>query len=137
MAGIPLTFLGSGFFSDDLNNTGKFSVNYSSRYGVQGDWFLATDSNGKVNNWYVEFEMGRQRINTSSPNLDTIRVWPGPFDYFGSSSETSNWVVTKIDEFDLPFSYLPPSAIPEPESYALMLAGLGSIGAFAKRKKSA
>jgi hypothetical protein len=53
--------------------------------------------------------------------------WNGPFDHFGSySSGVSSFVLSQ---------YAPTTPIPEPEIYALMMAGLGVLGLVARRKK--
>jgi hypothetical protein len=58
----------------------------------------------------------------------TYRIGAGGPNYFGGTDES--W---GVDNFRVTLNVAAP--IPEPETYALMLAGLGLIGAIARRKK--
>jgi hypothetical protein len=51
------------------------------------------------------------------------------FSYYGNVKKHSQF------EFTLTSSISPTAPVPEPETYAMLLAGLGLMGAIAKRRK--
>jgi hypothetical protein len=61
----------------------------------------------------------------------------GPIDFLGRDHSHSQWAVDilNVENASLGASYISPSPIPEPQTYAMLLAGLGLIGFIARRKK--
>ncbi|MYM66332.1 choice-of-anchor E domain-containing protein [Pseudoduganella sp. FT55W] len=54
----------------------------------------------------------------------------------GTSGNTRSLVLPKLDAYaKVTYNYV--SAVPEPETYAMLLAGLGLVGVVARRRKSA
>ncbi|MRW89131.1 PEPxxWA-CTERM sorting domain-containing protein [Duganella sp. FT80W] len=54
----------------------------------------------------------------------------------GSSGNTRSLVLPAFDAYaKVTYNYV--SAVPEPETYAMLLAGLGLVGMMARRRKSA
>jgi len=58
-----------------------------------------------------------------NPTYDNVRVWNAP----------AAWGTNSMDEYSETFVVR--AAVPEPETYALMLAGLGLVGFVARRRQ--
>ncbi|ADI30844.1 protein of unknown function DUF1555 [Methylotenera versatilis 301] len=130
---IPLTLIGDGQILED----GSFAIAYDGRYGLRSvDAPFLADENGDIDSW--NFSWGRLTQGTSTNVLDSIR----DYKYFGilegSSTDLSTWVVTPITRYQLQFNVFVPyqtSPVPEPESYAMFLSGLGLMGFVARRRQ--
>ena len=88
-----------------------------------------TSGNGTTPDHYIA-------PNTSSPFTSVLSA-SGP----GGASPLSGWapvlpgdVVTINEDYRLRLSGV--SVVPEPETYAMLLAGLGLMGAIARRRKT-
>lgn len=89
-----------------------------------------TSGNGTTPDHYIA-------PDTSSPFTSVLSA-SGP----GGAEPLSNWapvpasdLVTLNEEYRLRLSGVSVSPVPEPETYAMLLAGLGLVGAMARRRK--
>jgi hypothetical protein len=97
--------------------------------GANGAWVIGgavASLDGTRNNFYFGNSSSyfyaipyRNPVITGAAQVHTPA---GYVDYYNGTYNASNWHIT---------------AVPEPESYALMLAGLGLLGFMARRKKTA
>ncbi|SDF72887.1 MULTISPECIES: PEP-CTERM sorting domain-containing protein [unclassified Duganella] len=119
--------------------------------GVGNSWdFQKIDTNTgklelKTNTQYVAFfstsglysPSDREIVNTFGLTEDTISggsaVMSNNHGYFSQLSLNS-WTVLRGD--DLAFSATLTAAVPEPETYVMLLAGLGLIGVAARRRRA-
>lgn len=126
----PATSVLSGSFSfdDAVVSAGGFDGDFALTalsFSFQGQSYTlaaATDP-------YVKFEAGTltgPNALFSTPGGGTLALQS----FFGSSGFTYN--IGGADQLGT----LNVSAVPEPESYALMLAGLGLVGLMARRRKA-
>ncbi len=133
---LPLTLIGDGYIQDD----GSFMVNYGS-YGLtwnddSAPSELHADENGNINKWNATW--GHHRVVNSTDKLDTLHIDMVVMQIEGSSTNVSSWVGTPVTKFQLRYLVFVPSEVspvPEPESYAMLLGGLGLMGFVARRRQ--
>ncbi|MFG6448743.1 PEP-CTERM sorting domain-containing protein [Roseateles sp. BYS180W] len=78
-------------------------------------------------------------VDGSNGSVFAVKSWGQGLVAFGGQT-TTNWHAPEGDAFQLrvnQFSYLATAPVPEPSSYALMLAGVAGIAALARRRQTA
>jgi hypothetical protein len=121
-----------GTFSKDVFTYGAYYYSYGSVSGYQES--TGTKESGILPTSFYEYSYGVPFAASSVIGLDTyISVYTGQTGA-GTSSVTP---ITATYGFTAIQNTPPVSAVPEPESYAMMLAGLGLMGFVARRKKQA
>ncbi|MDO9011164.1 MAG: FxDxF family PEP-CTERM protein [Gallionella sp.] len=132
---IPISDITSWYASDGLHH-------FSSTTGGKSfdnfpTMFFLTNSSGNIESWFFLAEstmtpsfplVGINSSSTSIPDKpsDRVQVNPYPGDigfYSGRTEKLGIWSVSTV------------SPIPEPETYAMLLAGLGLVGFMARRRK--
>jgi hypothetical protein len=131
----------NGFYVDPSNNLDVFPIAGGASFtnGVYHDVFLS------ANNGVVKFYLdgsAQATIATNVMNVDSNNLMNFFLDNVvgGGQNEYSSGSVATIRLYDaaLGDNDIPPvPGVPEPQTYALMLAGLGVVGAIARRRKQA
>ena len=131
----------NGFYVDPSNNLDVFPVAGGAPFtnGVYHDVFLS-DNNGVVK-FYLDGS-AQATINTPLMNIDANNLMNFFLDNVvaGGQNEYSSGSVAKISLYNaaLGDEDIPPpvqSPVPEPETYALMLAGLGALATVGRRRR--
>lgn len=133
-------------FTGATTSGGEINPPPHSSYGTE--WHITGPSTGETNyfrgdTWFVTsfpnavagsgyYDIGAKDFTIDFGASILISSDPG-------SSSWSSWITPQKMQFQVSFRDAPPmiSPVPEPESYAMMLAGLGLISFMARRKKSA
>lgn len=129
----------NGFYVNPGNNLDVFPIAGGAAFtnGVYHDVFLS------ANNGVVKFYLdgsAQATINSAVMNVDSNNLMNFFLDNIvaGGQGEYSSGSVAAVRLYNVALgdNEIPPvPGIPEPETYALMLAGLGVVGAMARRRK--
>ena len=144
----------------DLNGDGEITFldpdtnlfRYSGLPLQSSDWILRCDDVGNSNGSCSSGGLADGSIHTRDPYF-SVTLAPGSYIYvMGDYRTTTDEAIAKLNagdslrnggdhgdyritfSADAPFSV---SAVPEPETYAMLLAGLGILGTIARRRKAA
>jgi hypothetical protein len=96
------------------------------------NWFgsyITPAGNGYYNSIYIDTGRQFQSISVET-SIGFLGFIPD------SSSDAQYLLPINVSVMSLRYGYAAVSAVPEPETYALMLAGLGLIGAVVRRRKA-
>lgn len=143
MFGGSFTQTVSGFFVDtfalspgpfsgtvSVNLDGTDSVNFfAAIIGDQGFSFLP--ENEATNDFKFTAV-----LNNVSPLTLTVSGFSGSTGFDGNGVETGQLLAAAAGSYTLTIAATPVAAIPEPETYALMLAGLAFVGVWSRRRRS-
>lgn len=128
----------NGFYVDPSNKLDVYPVAGGASFtnGVYHDVFLS-DNNGVVK-IYLDGS-AQSTINTTVMNIDSNNLMNFFLDNVVGSGqgEYSSGSVAKISLYNVALSdqNIPPIPVPEPATYALLLSGLGVIGAAVRRRQ--
>ena len=129
----------NGFYVDPSNRLDVYPIAGGAAFtnDVYHDVFLST------NNGVVKFYLdgsAQAAFATTVMNVDSNNLMNFFLDNVvgGGQNEYSSGSVATIRLYDAALGEIPPvPGVPEPQTYALMLAGLGVVGAIARRRKQA
>ncbi len=112
--------LGAGLFVIDLfNGLGDRTVTLSAYDGINGTGNLLTTASAPSYNYQLYNKLFLGVANdTATPSIRSVLL-TNPYPYYGDG--------IALDDIRV-------AAVPEPETYALMLAGLGLVGFAARRR---
>ena len=129
----------NGFYVDPSNNLNVFPIGGGSPFtnDVYHDVFL-TDDNGVVK-FYLDGS-AQATLNTTVMNIDSNNLVNLFLDNVvgGGQNEYSSGSIARFQLYNEALGsgdIAPP--VPEPQTYALLMAGLGVVAAVARRRKSA
>lgn len=127
----------NGFYVDPSNNLDVFPVAGGAAFtnGVYHDVFLV--NNAGVVTFYLDGS-AQATVTTNVMNLDASQTMNFFLDNVvaGGQGEYSSGSISMIRVYDQALDTVPPSAVPEPATLAMLLAGLGVIAAAGARRQS-
>lgn len=113
--------------------------------GLIGQPWLKTNSLGEITDWYVLSAFGGHTAWYTGTSEDYFLRFTVDTIVEGNTTTTSNWtesfvsdpVVYNFNDEIIPLPVPgPPTTVPEPETYAMLIAGLGLVGYSARRRLS-
>jgi hypothetical protein len=131
-----------GALSQGVNYNGSYSRSllkydtHNDYAGTSGFVDYITASPFTVTQSYSDAGTKAAFTGTSSSTMSASVIGTATSLVNGSSGNTRSLVLPKFDAYaKVTYNYV--SAVPEPETYAMLLAGLGLVGVVARRRKSA
>lgn len=121
---------GTGFGISNGNGPG--SVISQSGHGSSNHSFIIPNKSyydPSISNAFTGSNPFNLNWATGAQNLTVTNIAKGTFNFSHTASVTYNYLAASAPT-------PPVAAIPEPETYAMMLAGLGALGFMARRRKS-
>jgi hypothetical protein len=116
----------SDYSSANVSINGHYSASDGSYYG-----------SGSANKSFISYYSGDQAYSgiftLAVANSNSLLTTSG---FFDASLSASAWAESSTYVPGVPESYTYVSGVPEPETYAMMLAGLGLVGAMVRRRTS-
>ena len=121
-----------------LGSTGAYGTPFLASFGTP----LRVTTTGSDIGFYFGSSLGPQTISYTADGLSGVLNVPGGgvSTTFIGFSRLANPIITFTNNLDLDtvrFVAASPSGVPEPSSWALMLAGFGAAGYTLRRRKSA
>jgi hypothetical protein len=127
-------YFNNGTGMERLANTGMFDTNgqYNGNYSAGATTFAGMQKAIPFYQMIASSITGTQRASLSAIGYDMDGDGVIEFDNNGAALGGSEYGLWTLEGNVLKFSV---AAVPEPESYAMLLAGLGLMGAIARRRK--
>lgn len=129
---VELDTAGNGGISQTITGSGLATLSF---------WYSARPFTGYTNDLMVSFGNLTATVLQGAYNMTTDHVWQqftATVDMGTSGSATLSFYGAGVsDGFGGSLDNISVTAVPEPESYAMLLAGLGLIGTIARRRNKA
>jgi hypothetical protein len=127
----------NGFYVDPNNNLDVYPVGGGATFtnGTYHDVFLV-DNNGSVT-FYLDGS-AQATVSTTVMNIDSSNDINLFLDNLvgGGQGEWSSGSIASLSLYNAALSAPPVSAVPEPETYVMMLVGLGALGFVARGRRA-
>ena len=104
-------------------------------YGPAGDRYRDINDDGLIAGWRGAVSVGAVAIVGSPGSFEEFTV-VGASSTFAEGINNAGWVVGNYDVANLTTHAFIARPVPEPESWALMFAGLVAVGAVARRRRA-
>lgn len=129
---VELDTAGNAGISQTITGTGLATLSF---------WYSARPNTGATNDLTVSFGNLTATVLQGVSNLTSSNIWQqftATVDMGTSGSTTLSFYGAGVsDGFGGALDNISVTAVPEPESYAMLLAGLGLIGTIARRRNKA